>query len=247
MCGRQDWTTSTFVVAAQQPARSPRRDSTLLVAWLFSICVDGILVGRDTGRSFGSSIPPPDLPGSRIGEWSPFNVRNFSRSNCSLITLAREHHAAIDRLRQAEAEASASPDAVFNVLPRFQQPTQNLTLRQWPRGDIPATELLPRQRKRTTSRFVSPARGTTDYARTGSDLLLARKLPPGPYLWAGAGAPPALHERGWSSVERSERQGHGESMESAEPSMLLQYIECRAVTVRGPVFAMVFARRADDA
>lgn len=152
--------------------------------------------GRDTGRSFGSSIPPPDLPGSRIGEWSPFNVRNFSRSNCSLITLAREHHAAIDRLRQAEAEASASPDAVFNVLPRFQQPTQNLTLRQWPRGDIPATELLPRQRKRTTSRFVSPARGTTDYARTGSDLLLARKLPPGPYLWAGAGAPPGATRKG---------------------------------------------------
>jgi hypothetical protein len=143
-----------------------------------------------TGSSFSSSVRPADLPGT--GEWSPFHVRSAAWTSGSLLTIAREHHAAIERLKQAEA--AATPERPSG--PRHERNTQARTLQPWPRGNVPEDELAPRARRRTSSRFVSPAGSSKDYGRVPTDRLYGRILPPGPYLWAGAGGPPGSSRKG---------------------------------------------------
>lgn len=144
-----------------------------------------------TGSSF-SSVRPADLPGN-AGEWSPFNVRSASWGSCSLLAIAREHHAAIDRLKHAETHATP---ATRYPEPRHARATESRSLQQWPRGNVPEEELAPRTRRRTSSRFVSPAGSRSDYGRVPTDRLYGRTLPPGPYLWAGAGGPPGSARKG---------------------------------------------------
>ena len=144
-------------------------------------------------RLLKAAPPPVDVPGEH-GVWSPFNVRSQSWGSCGLLAIAREQHASTDRLKhelasQPRLSTSSSAQRLHS------QMTENRARLQWPRGTLPANELLPRRRAPTSSHTVAPAGASYKY-RQPADQLYARHLFPAKYGWSGAGGPPGSARKG---------------------------------------------------
>lgn len=140
----------------------------------------------------------------RYGVWSAFNVKSETWGNSSLLKVAREHHAAVDRLKAAarppSPRRSRRPASGMSL---HGHRTRSLTEHQWPRGTLPTDTPLERVNSLdvlsplpraplgggnwTSSRPVSPAGSKIDYAASPAVRLYARELRPATYGWSGAG------------------------------------------------------------
>lgn len=103
----------------------------------------------------------PGLSDMPRGQWNPFNVKSPTWASGSLLTIAREHHAAVDRLQRAgtplspmrgssrggsRQESLESLHALQHRRPKTPQKfhselTQNRQNKQWPRGVLPMDRL----------------------------------------------------------------------------------------------------------
>ena len=141
---------------------------------------------------------PADLPN---GPWNPFNTRSETWNTGSLLAVARERHAAVDRLKRAE-----SPPMRYELRrPVSAQRlhthrTASLAAQQWPRHALPtdakhmssSVELLTPRPFSVGGGNWSPSKpvkavGSTKDFNAPAGNLYARRLSPATYGWAGAG------------------------------------------------------------
>lgn len=148
---------------------------------------------REAGRA-------ADLPRA---VWSPFNVRSEIWGSGSLLSIAREHHAAVGRIdshlraqtsagSRRRVAARASPPRRVTMTPARMhgQMTHARLLQQWPRGALPMDPLRRDSSFEALSPRLSPRRpksGLSPSSSTSSLELYARELRPANYRYGPPG------------------------------------------------------------